>query len=343
MTSQYKLATGIIATLAIVIIATAFLLWPSQRLAETQHPPMRIATYNWPGMYWIDIARSKGWFEEAGLVAEFVDVNADYYGAVADVRNGNLDTLAIWLFDVIKLHHQGAPLVMVLATDESYGSEALVGGPAIESVEQLRNQRVGVTLETSLVYELEVMLSRFGLTLEDITLVDMAAEKAAEELASGTVDALLTWEPYASQAIAAGGNKLYDSAMLPGLVTAGMTFSEEFIAQRPGDIQRFLRVWYRATAYLRTHPEESFAIVAEANGVRPEEVEAFAANSRILGLRDNLQAFTYASGLESLFGSSRRINRFLIKHDPEITRPIDGGSVLNGQFLRKLAQDEGQL
>lgn len=303
---------------------------------------MRIATYYWPGMYWIDIARSKGWFEEAGLAAEFVDANADYYGAVDEVGKGSLDTISAWLFDLVKFRQQGVPLVMVLATDESYGSEALVGSTAIQSVGGLRNQRVGVPLGTALVYELEVMISRFGLTLADITLVNMAAEKATEELAAGTVDALITWEPYASEAVAAGGNKLYDSSTLPGLVMAGMVFSEDFIAQRPEDIQRMLRVWYRTTAYLRANPEESFAIVARANGVNPEEAKAFAANSQILGLKDNLEAFTYASGLESLFGSSRKINRFLIKHEPEITTPIDGETVLNGQFLRELARDEGR-
>lgn len=303
---------------------------------------MRIATYYWPGMYWIDIAREKGWFEEAGLAVEFVDANADYYAAVDDLQTGAVDTIAAWLFDVVKRSQKGAPLVMVLATDESNGSEALVSSPEIQSVEQLRNRRIGATLGTALVYELDVMLSRFGLSIDDVTLVDIDAEKAVEELEARSVDAVITWEPFISEAIATGGNRLYDSSKLPGLIMAGMTFRQGFIQQRPEDVQRLLQVWHRTTRYINADQEQAFAMIAAIYEVTPEEVANFAEDNHILGLRDNVQAFTYASGLESLFGSARKINRFLIRREPDIMTPVDGTTILDGQFVRELVRAEGR-
>jgi NitT/TauT family transport system substrate-binding protein len=290
-------------------------------------------------MYWIDIAQRKGWFEEAGLKVTFIDANPDYYGAVSKVRTGHIDTMAVWLYDVMQMSEQGSGVIMILATDESRGSEALVGSPAIETVDQLKGKRIGVPTETALVYALEVMLSRFGIDLEEVTLADIAAEKAADQLATGKVDAVMTWEPYATAATQ-NGNRLYDTSKTQGLIRAGMIFRRAFINERPEDINRMLAVWWRATQFIRSRPEEAFAIVAEAQNVSPEEARAFAELNHILGLRDNVQAFTYASGLESLFGSARKIQRFLINRQGEHASVNNPEEVLDGRFVRELAREE---
>ncbi|TBW57591.1 hypothetical protein EZI54_05975 [Marinobacter halodurans] len=66
----------------------------------------------------------------------------------------------------------------------------------------------------------------------------------------------------------------------------------------------------------------------------------FAGDNRILDLRDNLNAFTYASGLQSLFGSTRKINRFLLKRSAEGATAVESGNILNGEFVRELARQE---
>ena len=341
MKRNNQLILGFLAV-SIAVIIVVILFGSPQKPQKDASPPISIGTYLWPGMYWIDIARNKGWFEEAGLNVTFVDTSADYYGAVADVQKGQLDTLVIWLFDLVQMNEQGANVAMVLATDESRGSEALVGSASINTVEQLRGKRIGVPEGTALVYVLDVMLSRFGLTMSDVELVDIAAEKAVDRLAAGDVDAVVTWEPYASAA-AEIGNRLYDTEKVPGLISAGMVFRRQFIESRPDDVQTMLQVWYRATEFIRSKPQAAFAIVAETHGVSVEEVVAFAELNRILGLRENITAFTYASGLESLFGSTRKIQRFLIRRDGQEAVLEDPDSVLSGRFVRELARQEGRL
>ncbi|WP_027330021.1 ABC transporter substrate-binding protein [Marinimicrobium agarilyticum] len=340
MTKNTKIVSSVLAAVGAVMALALLLSFPFQGAERAQSKdPMRIATYYWPGMYWIDIARYKGWFEEAGLEVTFIDANQDYYGAVAGVVDDRVDTLAVWLFDVMQMSQEGAEVVMVLATDESRGSESLVGSSAINTVEQLRGKRIGVPEETALVYALDVMLSRFGMGVEDVTLVDMDAEESAERLSAGDVDAVMTWEPYATAA-AKNGNPLYDTAQTPGLISAGMIFRREFIKERPEDINRLLQVWWRATTFIHSHPEAAFEIVAEAQKVSPEEVKAFAELNQILGLRDNVQAFTYASGLESLFGSARKIQRFLTERYGEGAPVQTPEDVLEGRFVRELAREE---
>src|SRR5712691_126502 len=54
--------------------------------AAPSHPPLRVAAYYWPGMYWIDIANDLGWFREAGLNVAIVDTNADYFASFKRTR-----------------------------------------------------------------------------------------------------------------------------------------------------------------------------------------------------------------------------------------------------------------
>ncbi|TBW57590.1 hypothetical protein EZI54_05970 [Marinobacter halodurans] len=255
-----KASSRLITFLAVVLFGTAALFYgvdwnasSSQEPAD-QAAPLRISTYYWPGMFWIDIARTKGWFEEAGLNAELVDYNDDYYASLDDLRAGGIDAADLWLFDLVRLNQQGANLVLVLAADESNGSEGIASREGITAVEQLEGQRIGVPLGTALVYELDVILARFGVSLEDVTLVDVAAEKAAEVLSQDRADAVMTWEPYLSEA-GRVGRRLYDSSKLPGLMAAGITFRKSFVDSRPQDIQKMVEVWHRATRFIKDHPE----------------------------------------------------------------------------------------
>lgn len=341
MVLKHKLTVYGIVALSVLILTVYELC--SEKQSSFEHPPMRIAATYWPGTFWIDIARTKGWFDEAGLRVELVDSDKDYYAKLADFEAGLIDTIPVWIFDLVKRNQGGARLTLVLATDESNGSEALVGAAHIHSVQRLVGARIGVAQDTALVYELDSILSRFGMNLDDVSLVDMEPERAGDKLAEGSVDAVMTWEPHVTEAVASGGHMLFDSSNLPGIAVTGLAFSEDFIQNRPDDIRRMLRVWYRATNFIQNNPEKAFAVVAEVNDVSPEEVSLFAQKNRILGLRDNALAFTYASGIESLFGSVRKINRFLIKRREDSNDIVNEKDVLDRQFVHELAQEMAEL
>ena len=53
--------------------------------------PIRLGTYEWPGSYWIDVAWEKGWFAEAGLNVERVNVDTKYFESLDQVVAGKID------------------------------------------------------------------------------------------------------------------------------------------------------------------------------------------------------------------------------------------------------------
>lgn len=307
-----------------------------ERRADLPPTPMRVATYYWPGMYWADVAKAKGWVTEAGLDVTFVDTNRDYIGSFKDVIDGRLDTQDFPLFDLIAHNARGADLVMVINTDFSNGADAIVGGPGVASIAALKGKRVGVARGTYHEYILNVVLQREGLSVADVQIIDILAEKAVDELTQRRCDAVVAWEPYASEAIEkSGGHRLFDSSHIPGLCPFGYAFRRKFLNERPDDVQKFVQVWARAVQFIVQNPDEAFAMVARENRKTVAEVRELAEMDKILGLRESKRAFAHDAGFESLHGTARVINGFLLEQGLA-SRRLDSAEFLDARFLNQL-------
>ena len=308
----------------------------SKQPAAPAHPPLRLGAYYWPGAFWKVIANEKGWFKEAGLAVTLVDTNADYFAAFTDLVEGRLDTNDLTLFDVMLLNSKGADLVCIATTDQSAGADGLVARAGIDTLVALKGQRIGCGKGTYVEYMLSIVLAREGLAMSDVTLVDMPGEQAHERLAAGVVDAVMTWEPVVTQAVEkAHGHKLWDSAIIPGITPSLIVTRAPVVRERPEDLQKLLGVWQRGSEFIEQHPDEAFAIVARVNKKTLTEVQKFAAVDRPLDRRANLVAFSYGAGFDSLHGSARMMNDFLLK-EKLVPKPLDSIALLNDRFLKAL-------
>lgn len=298
--------------------------------------PLRVAFQNWPGTYWLCTAGEKGWFKEAGLNVQLVDTSGNCLDSVKAFAEGRLDAYDVVLFDLLVSVAHGTDLVGVIDLDYSYGADKLVARPGIEHLSDLKGKRVALPRGSYLEYIFEVAIGRNGLAPKDVQVVNLAAEKAPEALIKGDADAMLTFEPYASQGLeAVHGHNLFDTSQLPGLVPTLMVFPRQLIEQRRDEAAAFVKVWRRTTSFIEEHPEAAFRIVATVNKRPLEEVRRLSQLDRILGRRDNELAFSFAGGFDSLHGAVRQVNDYMI--DKGITdQKLDSSRCLDGTFIRAL-------
>jgi len=304
--------------------------------ASSSTKPLRIGAYFWPGSFWIDVAWKKGWFEEAGLAVVRVDSNADYFKSFDDLVHGDLDTVGFTLFDLILYDAKGSDIVGVLNSDISFGADALVVRSGISSLKDLYGKKIGLPKGTYLEFMLDIIARRDGMKATDFDLVDIAAENADKVLASGKVDAVMTWEPIASLAVeAVKGKRLFTTADLPGVSGGLFAFRREFLDTRPEDVQRFVNVWNRTTEFIASNRKEAFAIVAEVNHKSVAVVEQFATGDKVLDRRGNELAFSYASGFDSLHGTWRQMNDFMLERKL-VKERLESQAFLDARFLMAL-------
>jgi NitT/TauT family transport system substrate-binding protein len=298
-------------------------------------PPIKIATYQWPGSYWIDVAWKKGWFAEAGLNVERVDVDRKYFENLDAVDSGQIDVMGFSQFDLVRHVAAGHDLVGVAAIDYSVGAEALVARSGIRQLRDLKGKRLALHRNTYLEYLLSVAAEREGLNLADVTLLDRSGDGSLEDFTAGRVDAVFVWEPYVTQALAAGGVSLFSTADFPGLTYSVLTLRRDFITLHPEQVAALVRVWDRAERYVRENPDESCEIVSQLFNEPLQSTRDLMRTVRILDLTDNGRAFSYAAGFESLHGSWRRMNDFMLEHGLVAAR-VDSPSHLDTDFLRLL-------
>ena len=272
----------------------------------------------------------KGWFVEAGIVIDRIDVGGKYFAAQDSLATGAIDAMGFTQFDLVQHVAHGQDLVGIAAIDYSEGAEALVARHGIRTLQDLYGKRLALHRGSYLEYLLSVLAEREGVDLAKINLVDSPGDLSAEEFKQGKVDAVLVWEPWVAEAQKLGNtNIVFSTRDFPGLTYSVLTFRRDFINAHPREIAALMEVWHRAERYIHDNPEESCQIVADAFG-EPDvnDIRVLMRADRVLDLADNGRAFSYAAGFESLHASWRRMNDFLLERglvDKRVASPVASG------------------
>jgi ABC-type nitrate/sulfonate/bicarbonate transport system substrate-binding protein len=134
----------------------------------------------------------------------------------------------------------------------------------IAAPRDLAGKRVGVTFGTNGEYFLWAFLIRHKLAPGSVTLVDLPPGRMAQELKSGTIDAVSTWEPIRSDAHAALGDNAQTFAG-PDAYTATQVVvgRSDFLQARPGANEKLVRALLKAEAFNRSEPQEALRLVAD--------------------------------------------------------------------------------
>ena len=312
----------------IVVVVTVFLfLAACTEVAVTpqpEHPPLRMEYTLWWSDYTMFVAQELNLFEKHGVAVEpvFYEVFSEALPAMA---TGAIDGGVFGPGDALSTASK-TPLKVVGVTDDG-GFNYVIGAPDIETAADLRGKRIGVPVGTT--YEIFALqaLAEGGLAADDAVLINMEVEDIAANLGK-TIDAGYTWDPYASEALAAGATLLLKSGSSETLTPNVVVFRAEVVEQRPDDVRAYLKAWFEAVDYRHNNPEEASRIIAETLEIAPEELsedaQLFTAQENIALFSDQAQGNTL--NLNEIF----KLNgNFLIRigvlgAEPDLSALLDG-------------------
>jgi NitT/TauT family transport system substrate-binding protein len=308
---------------------------PAEETPETSGEVMKVSEYNWPGQWWKVIAQEKGWFEEAGLNIDLVDTNADYFASLDAMAEGDMDSNSFVLFDLINYNIDGKNLVAVTNVDDSNGIEGILVKPGINSIGELKGKRIGVHKNGYTNYILSTVLIDNG--VDDVNLVDVSVgENIAEGFLKGDFDAFIAWEPELSSGLEMKGSSIiWDTSKIDGISPGVDVFNRQFIEERPEDVQAYVNVWAKTASFMDENKQESWEIIAEFYGKTVDEISSLEKLDRLLNLKDNKIAFSYAAGFESLHGTARQINNFMIEKGVT-DKKLDPLDFIDSRFIRNV-------
>lgn len=267
-----------IAFIVLTLISVTACAAPEQGRASDQ--PLRVEYTYWWGDFTILIAQELGLFAKYGVQVEpvyYESFEASYPDLAAGIIDGGLYALD----DAIN-NNDHTPLKAVAVYDDG-GFSFVIGSPEIKNPSDLRGKRIGVNVGTiSELFVLETLQSG-GLTIKDVTLIDMAVEDVPSNLGIA-VDAGYVWEPFASEALDRGANLLLKSGGTNTITPDVIVFGADVVQQRPEDVRAFLKAWFEAVDFRNANPDAANLIIAQALGITAEELSA---DSQLFTVNDN--------------------------------------------------------
>lgn len=133
-----------------------------------------------------------------------------------------------------------------------------------KSVNDLKGKKIAVQVGSSAHQFLILLLKKYGLAINDVNIVNLAASDHQAALETGNVDAVVTWEPWSAVLEnAKAGRVLEDSSTGVKRYIGVLLARNDFAKQYPEYLERLLKVNDKAVQYLKDHPDESLELVAK--------------------------------------------------------------------------------
>lgn len=162
--------------------------------AET---PVAIGMSGWTGFAPLTLAKEAGIFEKNGLDVTIQKIpQKDRHLAIA---SGDIQCAATTVETWIVWNANGVATKQIFQMDKSYGADGMVVRNDIASIADLRGKTVAASAPgTAPYFTLAWFLNKNGLSVDDVTVVNLEPAAAAQAFVAGQNDAAMTYEPYLS-------------------------------------------------------------------------------------------------------------------------------------------------
>jgi NitT/TauT family transport system substrate-binding protein len=281
-------------------------------LTAVNGEPLKIGYSDWLGYTLFEVAKQKDWFKEAGVDVEMVWF--DYLPSLDAFSAGKIDGVCVVATDALVNGANGAKSKIVALLDYSDGQDMIIGKPGVNSIKDLKGQKIG--LEVTLVEHLLLLkaLEANGMKQSDIELVNTPTNEIAQTLASGKVAAVAGWYPVSGQTLkaVAGSKPLFTSADAKGLIYDVLAVNPTSFAKRKGDWEKIAGVYYKCVNYLQdaSTKAEAVKIMAAKVGADAEDYAKALPGCHYLTLAEAKGALKKGTGLDSIYGAMTIGNKF---------------------------------
>jgi sulfonate transport system substrate-binding protein len=264
--------TGLIAAAALVLSA-----WASGAHAEDEAAPLAVfGNRQTIELAPVLLAADEFYPGEATVKMGGVPNLVGEAGAPGFSEQGHADVATNAETQLLRFSVRNPDLRIIFNVTEGLYRIVARKSAGIARVADLKGKRVATIEQTSSGYFLHLMLSREGLSFDDITAVSMVPlSDMTKALANREVDAVVIWEPEAENSAQALGDDLFEWDGDEGYHEQfNLNTTAESLADpvKRARIVRFVRAVIDATAALRQDPTEAQRLVVEASGFSAEDV-----------------------------------------------------------------------
>jgi len=262
-------------------------------------PKVTVAMSGWTGFAPLTLAEKAGLFKKQGVDATIKFIpQKDRHLAIA---SGDVQCAATTVETWIVWNANGVPTKQVVQLDKSFGADGMVVRNTIGKISDLKGKTVAASSPgTAPFFTLAWMLKKNGLTVKDVTVVNLEPGPAAQAFVAGQNDAAMTYEPYLSTVRdKPEAGKIIATTLDYPMIMDTFGCTPKFINDNPKLVQALVNSYFDAVDMIRAEPKKSFEIMGAAvkqTGEQFEKSQSYlrwqdrAANAKFFA--GDLQAFS---------------------------------------------------
>lgn len=182
---------------------------------------------------------------------------------ITDLLSKKVDIAGVAEYAVVAKAYERSDISVITSIDKSYVVRFVgLTGRGIRSVADIKGRKVGLLRGTVLEFYLGRFLDLNGMNIREVSLIDLPPDRAPGALASGSVDAVVTWEPYASRIRDRHGNGIVSWPVQSGqAVYSVLICRNDWLGRHPDLVRRVLKSLAESEEFIVRHPAEAKAIL----------------------------------------------------------------------------------
>jgi NitT/TauT family transport system substrate-binding protein len=217
--------------------------------------PITIAAHNWPGYESLFFANRETWLDRNQVnLVETTSASE----SMQRLSEGKVSGAALTLDEVLKARAHGLPLTIVMIFDISAGADMLISRARFKKITEIKGKRVG--FEKGAVGELLLneILNLAELKKTDIKPIELTIDKHLQAWQNNQIDAVVTYEPVASQLQSLGGFKLFDSREIPNTIVDVLAIRSDVLNfSHANAIRHLVAAHFHALNYINKNPQDA--------------------------------------------------------------------------------------
>jgi NitT/TauT family transport system substrate-binding protein len=220
-----------------------------------------IGISGWTGFAPLTLAAQAGIFKKNGLDVTLKKIpQKDRHLAIA---SGDIACAATTVETWISWNAAGVATKQIFQLDKSYGADGMATRNGIASIRDLKGKTVAASAPgTAPYFTLAWMLKKNGLSVKDVTVVNLEPAAAAQAFVSGQNDAAMTYEPYLSTVRAAPDQgRIIATTLDYPMVMDTFGCTPAFLAANPKAAKALADSYFEAIALIATDPARSYEIM----------------------------------------------------------------------------------
>jgi ABC-type nitrate/sulfonate/bicarbonate transport system substrate-binding protein len=236
------------------------------------------------------VAEDQHFFEENGIT--FIHKT---YGTgvetITELMNDKIDIAGSAEYPFATKAFEINEISIIANIDKSYVIEFLgLTDRGIKNIKDIKGKRIGLPRGTLLEFYLGRFLDLNGMSIQDVSLINMSAGQEVDAIANGTVDGVVTRDPWESQIREQNENRLVSWSVQSGQAAYSILICRnDWIMQHTDIVERFNKSLAQAEEFITQRPDEAKAILKRRLGYSDDRVSrAWKQNQFSLSLDQSL-------------------------------------------------------